>query len=174
MSRWAANTPSDPPPSARFGVNVHDRRRLQLALLKLLCDGWTKTDACRRLGITTRMVTRWTTADADFGERYRAARVEQAHALADRALEIADEPVEKGDPAAVQRNRLRVDALKWMASKIAPSAYGDSLCAEINVARGGVVVATVNAARPNSKDSSLSNVDDGVSATRARGLRSQV
>jgi hypothetical protein len=34
---------------------------------------------------------------------------------------------------AVARNRLRVDARKWLASKMAPKRYGEKLQQEVNV-----------------------------------------
>jgi hypothetical protein len=36
-----------------------------------------------------------------------------------------DETVEKLDPVGINRNRLRVDARKWIASKLKPKKYGD-------------------------------------------------
>jgi hypothetical protein len=36
-----------------------------------------------------------------------------------------DETVEKLDPVGINRNRLRVDARKWIAAKLKPRKYGD-------------------------------------------------
>jgi hypothetical protein len=105
---------------------AYDRRRtIQLAITRIISDGVTKAAACRALGVNPRTVSRWIARDPVFAERYRLARIEQAHALADRALDIADEPIARGDVASLQRNRLRVDTIKWLASKIAPRVYGD-------------------------------------------------
>lgn len=82
-----------------------------------------------------------------FTEQYIRAREAQADKLAEETLAIADEDCtmvradkhgsrdEDGqgntevvfDATAVARNRLRVDARKWLASKMAPKKYGDKL-----------------------------------------------
>lgn len=87
----------------------------------------------------------------DFRDQYARAREEQAEFYAESIIEIADEEVTMVkrskhthgaspeddtedndievvfDSAAVARNRLRVDARKWYASKLAPKKYGDKL-----------------------------------------------
>jgi hypothetical protein len=52
--------------------------------------------------------------------------------LADEIIAIADEPVLFAEQVA--RNRLRVDARKWMAGKLRPKRYGDKIEHEV----GGV------------------------------------
>ena len=54
------------------------------------------------------------------------------------------------DATAVARNRLRVDARKWLASKMAPKKYGDKLQTELTGANGGSiqVASTVTFVRP--------------------------
>lgn len=53
------------------------------------------------------------------------------HALAEEILEIADDAAGDYDaegrfrPENVQRARLRIDARKWILSKLAPHRYGD-------------------------------------------------
>lgn len=71
-------------------------------------------------------------------EQYARAREACVDALADELMDIADDGrndwMEKygdGDPGwlingeHVQRSKLRVDARKWLLSKIAPKKYGD-------------------------------------------------
>ncbi len=84
-------------------------------------------------------VLRWLAAkeNAEFRTQYAHAREMQADTLFDEALEIADETsddwitTEDGkkvlDHEHVQRSRLRVDARKWAAGKLAPKRYGDKL-----------------------------------------------
>jgi hypothetical protein len=75
-------------------------------------------------------------ADPAFRDQYACAREEQAEALADEIVGISDEidatVKHEGeevrlalDATAVARNRLRVDARKWVASKLKPKKYGD-------------------------------------------------
>ena len=77
---------------------------------------------------------------------YTRAREDRADKLADELVAISDEVEVSAryegeevrlslDAAAVARNRLRVDARKWVASKLKPRVYGDKLdvTAEIGV-----------------------------------------
>lgn len=80
-------------------------------------------------------VLRWLAESETFQVQYARAREEQADKYADEIIEIADEDgtTEKEnvgvvyDSTAVARNRLRVDARKWVASKLKPKKYGDKL-----------------------------------------------
>ncbi len=84
-------------------------------------------------------VCRWLAADEAFQAEYRHAREMQGEALAEEILAIADTPVAgsktttKGDGTIetveadmIEHRRLRVDARKWVASKLYPKKYGDS------------------------------------------------
>lgn len=66
-------------------------------------------------------VFRWLSDEA-FRDKYERARDAQADALADEIVDIADGDGEESDP---QRDRLRVDARKWVAAKLKPKKYGD-------------------------------------------------
>jgi hypothetical protein len=74
-----------------------------------------------------------------FSEQYAQARQKQADSYADMIL---DEAFNSND---AQIGRLRVDALKWVASKLAPKRYGDKVEVEqtgtqkIRVIMGGDV-----------------------------------
>lgn len=94
-------------------------------LLQLVSEGMTKTAACAQMGLPVTVATGWILRDEEFQKRWRMARVEQAHSLADQALAIADEDTH--DSASVLRNRLRVDTRKWLTSKIAPKMYGERI-----------------------------------------------
>lgn len=68
-------------------------------------------------------VCRWLADDNKaFREQYERARDAQADVLADEILDISDGDSDDADP---QRDRLRVDARKWVASKLKPKKYGD-------------------------------------------------
>ena len=81
-------------------------------------------------------VYRWLQRDEDFRNMYARAKEDQADTLADEIQDISDEKpmltimtddetVEKLDPVGINRNRLRVDARKWIAAKLKPRKYGD-------------------------------------------------
>ena len=78
----------------------------------------------------------WMMKHKEFSEKYARARQDQAQLLADEIVEISDEreyvsiPTKNGsydaiDRGATERNRLRLDARKWVASKLLPKKYGD-------------------------------------------------
>lgn len=58
----------------------------------------------------------------EFSEMYARAREDQADNMADQIVEISDN--EEEDP---QRSRLKIDARKWVASKLKPKRYGDKI-----------------------------------------------
>lgn len=83
-------------------------------------------------------VFKWLRESSAFAEQYARAREEQADALADEILDVADDGRNdwmktNGDDDAgwrengetIGRSRLRVDARKWIASKLKPKKYGD-------------------------------------------------
>lgn len=62
----------------------------------------------------------WLRKYPDFAEDYAQAREMAADLRADKVLVVAEEAT----AATVQRDRLRVGALQWHASKAAPKRYG--------------------------------------------------
>lgn len=107
-----------------------------------LSDGESLLSICRDPAMPHRTtVMAWVLEDREgFSAQYARARERQAHALADGILEIADDGRNDwmeahGDNDEgwrvngehLNRSRLRVDARKWLASKILPKDYGDKL-----------------------------------------------
>lgn len=73
-----------------------------------------------------RTVRRWAKGNVDgFSPQYAQAREDQAHAFVDQLIDIADN--DTGDP---QRDRLRLDARKWIVSKLLPKVYGEKVDVE--------------------------------------------
>lgn len=74
----------------------------------------------------TATVKRWLINDEyeDFRAQYTRAREEQTETFVDQIVSIADE---EDDP---QRARVRIDARKWVASKLKPKKYGDRITNE--------------------------------------------
>lgn len=61
---------------------------------------------------------------AEFQAQYARARDEQADYYADAIIEEADKATDRDTAAAA---KVRVDARKWVASKLKPKRYGDKL-----------------------------------------------
>ncbi len=107
-----------------------------------LADGEILRAICRTEGFPSdRAVRRWATDDPDgFGARYAAAREAGWHVIAEEIMAISDDGAndtyvdENGfrrtDNDVVQRSRLRVDARKWLLSKMLPKVFGDKTAIE--------------------------------------------
>lgn len=79
-------------------------------------------------------VREWLGIDANFAAQYARAREEQADHYADEIVEIADDPkLEPND------KRVRVDARKWVASKLKPKKYGEKVTQELTGPGGGAM-----------------------------------
>lgn len=104
-------------------------------------------------------VFRWLREHEAFRDQYARAKAESVHAIAEEILEIADNTAGDYDeegrfrPENVQRARLRIDARKWILSKLAPRQYGNRLDLnhggqEDNPLRALVMAAQGTAIRP--------------------------
>ncbi|WP_374520368.1 terminase small subunit protein [Hydrogenophaga sp.] len=116
------------------------------ALADLICsriaDGQSLRSICRDEDMPDRAtVFRWLASREDFATKYAYAREQQADLYAESIVDISDEleiqATYQGEevrldvsPTAVARNRLRVDARKWYAAKLAPKKYGDKIQTE--------------------------------------------
>lgn len=126
------------------------------AICERLADGESLRKICREdesmPGIAT--VFRWLNVHSDFQEQYTRAREEQAETLADEIVGIADDGLndtyidENGmrrtDTDVIARSKLRVEARKWVASKLKPKRYGDKIVQEVTGADGGPQVHKVD------------------------------
>lgn len=139
---------------------VHDHAALMQQVCDAIADGALVEDAARAAGTTAKSIRQWALEDAALGALYARARESQAHALAEQALAIANgtdaltlarsdaieaaaADLEKESPKhwrkivhslesnLIQRDRLRVDSLKWMTSKIAPRLFGERSAVDI-------------------------------------------
>ena len=116
--------------------------------IELICAQTADCIALRRIaseiGISWATLVNWINAKPERIEQYARAREAQADKFAEDIIEIADEMVLETkydgedvkivmDSTAVARNRLRVDARKWLASKMAPKKFGDRLNLDADV-----------------------------------------
>lgn len=118
---------------------------ISLLICERLAHGESLVSICKDERLPARgTVMRWLQEDhhTGFRDNYARAREAQADFYAEEIIGIADEEctyVKHGDgdearkvevafdSAAVARNRLRVDARKWYASKVAPKKYGEKI-----------------------------------------------
>jgi hypothetical protein len=110
------------------------------AICERIAEGESLRAICRDPGMPNKStVFLWLSQHSSFSDQYARAKEESAEAFADEIVEIADERDGKAimvdgaevavvfDSTAVARNRLRVDARKWVASKLKPKKYGEKI-----------------------------------------------
>jgi hypothetical protein len=122
------------------GVHTVHSDEIVDTICERLAQGESLASICRDAGMPGRSTfMNWLLQNKHEGlqDKYARAREAQADFYAEQIIEISDEESlmskhsEEGevevvfDSTAVARNRLRVDARKWYASKVAPKKYGD-------------------------------------------------
>lgn len=106
-------------------------------------------------------VFRWIGANPSFREQYEVAMEQRSEAMFEEILEISDDGrndtymgedgVERTSTDVIARSRLRVDARKWMLSKMVPKKYGDKLTQELTGKDGAPLVTAIEVSFVNSK-----------------------
>ena len=105
-------------------------------ILDRISEGESLRRICADDGMPDRRpVLRWLEADQELATKCARARELQADSIFDELREIAED----GNPEDVQRAKLRVSTLQWMAAKLAPKRYGDKLVAEHSGPNGGAI-----------------------------------
>src|SRR3990172_1260060 len=100
-------------------------------ICELLMMGQSLRSICRQdnmPGLST--ICEWLSKRVEFAEQYARARETQADLMAEDIIEIADTAKDKNNAHAVQ---VRVDARKWIASKLKPKTYSDHLKVEAEI-----------------------------------------
>lgn len=120
-----------------------------LIICSRLADGESLRSICRDEGMPDKVtVLRWLSSNESFRIQYAKARELQAEAYADEIKDIADdssndymerEGAASLNPEAINRSRLRIDARKWIASKLLPKKYGDRATYEHTGKDGGPI-----------------------------------
>ena len=123
-------------------------------IIERISAGASLRSACRDAKISAPTLRRWIVEDiANLAERYARARELQAEAWADEIKELADVcevgtrreimpdggvKIYEGD--MLERAKLRIDARKWLMSKIAPKKYGDNAVGAISIQNAVFVI----------------------------------
>lgn len=124
----------------------------------LIADGYSLRQIAALDGMPDkRTILRWLDAHEEFRPQYAYAREAQAEHFADEILEIADDGTndwterQQGedkitvvDHEHISRSKLRVDARKWLMSKMAPKKYGDKITQEVTGKDGAPLVPVLN------------------------------
>jgi hypothetical protein len=94
-------------------------------------------------------VFKWLVENQAFAEQYARAREAQAEGYADEIVRIADGESKESDH---NRDRLRVEARKWVAAKLLPKKYGDRV--GIDLSADEDTLALLQAGRARAKEAS--------------------
>jgi hypothetical protein len=127
------------------------------AICQRIADGESLRSICQDKAMPDRStVFRWLSQKRGFRDLYTRAREAQADLLFDEIISIADntkgdfvevkqgkETVVRANHANVHRDRLKVDARKWVASKLQPRKYGEHFALGPGVDDEGKPVAPV-------------------------------
>lgn len=115
-----------------------------------LADGLSLVKICSEDAMPAKTtVYRWLLDNEQFRDMYARAREDQADTLADEIIDIADDGandtytkdgVELTNQDVIARSRLRVDARKWIAAKLKPKKYGDTIRNEHSGPDGSPIV----------------------------------
>lgn len=96
-------------------------------------NGELMTQACAANGIKPPTFRGWVLKDINgLAELYTRARLLRSEGMEEDILRAANDPDE--DP---NRSRVKIDALKWLMSRINPKKYGDRTDTSVNVGVGG-------------------------------------
>jgi len=122
--------------------------KFSIELFDSICDEISISNAglvplCKKNNINPTSFYRWIEKDEDLRNKYARARQLQAEVLADEIIELASKEratvetmvgeTDKGSISSeirkdnYNRTRLEIDARKWLASKLAPKKYGNTL-----------------------------------------------
>lgn len=107
-----------------------------------LVDGKSLKKICEMEDMPSKStVFKWLSENEVFSDKYARAREAQADTLADEIIDIADDGENdtyeddegnvRTNQDVIARSRLRVDARKWIASKLKPKKYGDKIQTDI-------------------------------------------
>lgn len=131
---------------------------------KEICDRLSIGQSLREICLSKEMpgivtVFRWIHSNEVFRKQYARAREAQADYLFDEIVQIADDgtndwmtrnagsddETEAANHEHINRSRLRIDARKWVASKLAPKKYGEKLTMDGDGEGGPIGIAVMEA-----------------------------
>lgn len=122
--------------------------------IALIAIGEPVRKACVAAGLSAEKLYRRMLADDELAQRYARAKEAALDAMADDILAIADDGSndtyiddngnERTQSDVIARSKLRVDARKWIMSKLAPKKWGDKITQELTGADGAALVPVLN------------------------------
>jgi len=100
-------------------------------VIELIKNGKAVKVACEELKHSRTDFYNLINKNVELMNTYTHAREERSELLFEQILEIANHTEEDHTPFTgsnvIQRDRLRVDSIKWVLSKMSPNKYGDKI-----------------------------------------------
>lgn len=157
------------------GCLVDYSPQLAALICERIADGRSLRDICADDDMPVKSsILKWLGLHQDFADQYARAREAQADHFAEEILDIADdgtndwmkrqqgeETVEVANHEHISRSKLRVDARKWLMSKMAPKKYGDKITQEVTGADGAPLVPVLNVSIGGAGPKPSSEAGDG-------------
>lgn len=100
------------------------------AICTWIRQGKSLNSYCKQAGMGIETPYRWMRTVPRFREMYEQAQEDRADTLADQLLAVVDDLPPDATMEQVQIARLRLDARKWVASKLRPTRWGDKQTVE--------------------------------------------
>lgn len=137
MARKKAEADSAPVAPKKIGRPTIYTPELVETICTRMIDGESLRAICRDEHMPPAgTVLRWVSQHKEFRDQYEDAMAQRAESMFEEILDIADETSrdtvitdtgERANTEWISRSRLRVDARKWMLSKMMPKKYGDKI-----------------------------------------------
>ncbi len=104
---------------------IYDRKAVCAYVCQQIARGRSLRRICEDEGMPSlELVMDWRATDPEFLQQYVRAREDQADYYADEITEIADTETD------ANKARVRIDARKWVASKLKSKSYGEKITNE--------------------------------------------
>lgn len=119
--------------------------RLAAVIVARVAEGHTLTQVLDEYGLSWGTLRRWEARKERFKAALNEARTLASYRLADEALDEASK--ETGSMPEAMARKLRVETLKWAASKANPVTFGDRVQVDATLDLGKVLDATFKVAK---------------------------
>ena len=110
---------------------MKESKELKNKICDLISRGLTVDKTCNQLNIAKSTLYEWVYDDKDFRAEFDRAKDERIEAQLEEATQLLDDvsSLEKDgfDKDRINAARLKVDTIKWFASKRLSKKYGDKL-----------------------------------------------
>lgn len=104
-------------------------------ICELVVEGQTVRQIAAHFGVSPGTVLYWIESKPEYAEQYARARSSAADMFENDIIEA----VQSVTPETAAADRVKIDALKWVAARRAPKRYGDRIQQEVTGTDGGPV-----------------------------------